>query len=40
MTVRVQQEGYELIETQDGNGVMIIVDYLVKTSLLVRIPAH
>lgn len=31
----LQQEGYELMETQDGTGVVIVVDYLVKTPLLV-----
>eukprot|EP00983_Pelagomonas_calceolata_P092328 1157652-Pelagomonas_calceolata.AAC.12 len=32
-----QQEGYELMETQDGTGVVIVVDYLVKTSIMVRV---
>jgi hypothetical protein len=29
----LQQEGYELLETHDGQGALVIVDYLVKTPL-------
>lgn len=29
----MQQEGYELLETHDGQGALVIVDYMVKTSL-------
>jgi hypothetical protein len=29
----IQQEGYELLETHDGQGALVIVDYLVKTAL-------
>lgn len=28
-----QQEGYELLEAHDGQGALVIVDYLVKTAL-------
>ncbi len=31
MMLLLQQEGYELLESHDGNGTIIIVDYLVKT---------
>lgn len=29
----LQQEGYELLESHDGNGTIIIVDYIVKAAL-------
>lgn len=29
----LQQEGYELMETHDGNGTIIIVDYLQKSMI-------
>lgn len=31
--IPLQQEGYELLETHDGQGALVIVDYLVKTPL-------
>lgn len=38
LPIALKQEGYELMETQDGTGVVIVVDYLVKTSIM-DIPA-
>ncbi|KAF5837876.1 hypothetical protein DUNSADRAFT_3769 [Dunaliella salina] len=38
LPIALKQEGYELMETQDGTGVVLVVDYLVKTSIM-DIPA-
>lgn len=32
MPVALKQEGYELLETHDGRGVIAVVDYMVKTA--------
>eukprot|EP00879_Flechtneria_rotunda_P009745 GHRR01010194.1.p1 GENE.GHRR01010194.1~~GHRR01010194.1.p1 ORF type:complete len:606 (+),score=150.47 GHRR01010194.1:219-2036(+) len=33
LPVALKQEGYELLETHDGEGALVIVDYLVKTGM-------
>ncbi|KAI8465440.1 MAG: hypothetical protein J3K34DRAFT_525363 [Monoraphidium minutum] len=34
LPVLIRQEGYELLETHDGNGTIIIVDYLVRSGMM------
>lgn len=32
----LQQEGYELLQTHDGSGAIIIVDFLINNGYMVR----